>query len=192
MLTPSSATPQEQKAELRRAMIKARQAMPPQIWRQKCDRLCQHLQNWPTFQRSRLTLAYCSFRNEPDLGPLLQQQRLWGLPRSEGKTLVWHRWYAGVPLRTGAYGITEPEPSAPLVYPNQVDLILIPAVACDVRGYRLGYGGGFYDRMLSQSAWASKPTIGVVFEYARLPKLPREPWDRQLTGICTESGMYLA
>lgn len=191
MPTRPSSTPHEQKAALRRTLLKARQALPQQIWQQKCDRLCQHLQNWPTFQRSRLTLAYYSFRNEPDLGSLFQQ-RLWGLPRSEGKTLVWHRWCPGVPLRRGAYGIPEPDPTAPLVHPDQVDLILLPAVACDIRGYRLGYGGGFYDRMLSQPAWASKPTIGIIFEYARLPEIPREPWDQRLTGICTESGLFLA
>ncbi|MEM6425630.1 MAG: 5-formyltetrahydrofolate cyclo-ligase, partial [Cyanobacteria bacterium P01_D01_bin.128] len=62
---------------------------------------------------------------------------------------------------------------------------------CDVKGYRLGYGGGYYDRMLSDSRWANKPTIGIVFEYARLPALPRQPWDRPLDGICTESGLFL-
>jgi len=73
-----------------------------------------------------------------------------------------------------------------------VDLMLVPAVACDVRGYRLGYGGGYYDRLFSQPQWQQVPAIGIVFEYARLPSLPKDVWDRPMTGICSESGLFLA
>jgi 5-formyltetrahydrofolate cyclo-ligase len=74
---------------------------------------------------------------------------------------------------------------------NLVDLILVPAVACDVRGYRLGYGAGYYDRLLSSSPWRAIPTLGVVFEYARLPSLPQDSWDLPLGGVCSESGLFL-
>ncbi len=184
---------QTQKESQRRQLLKARQRMPPRILAEKSASICQHLQNWPTFANSRLTLAYCSFRGEPDLSLLLQQQRVWGLPRCEGQKLIWHRWFPTCewPLSPGTYGITEPDPTSPTVEPYQVDLILVPCLACDINGYRLGYGGGFYDRMLSNPAWASKTTIGIVFEYARLPQVPRESWDIQLNGICTESGLFL-
>ncbi|MGB7485776.1 MAG: 5-formyltetrahydrofolate cyclo-ligase, partial [Phormidesmis sp.] len=66
-----------------------------------------------------------------------------------------------------------------------------PCVACDINGYRLGYGGGFYDRMLSDRTWQNKTTLGIVFEYARLPTVPRDNWDVPLDGICTESGLFL-
>jgi 5-formyltetrahydrofolate cyclo-ligase len=190
----ANSTVQAQKETQRRALLKARQSMPERIRQEKSASICQHLQNWSVFARSRLTFAYCGFRGEPDLSALLQQQRVWGLPRCEGKTLVWHRWFptCAWPLRTGTYGITEPDPASPLVEPYQVDLILVPCLACDIGGYRLGYGGGFYDQMLAQPAWASKIAIGIVFEYARLPQVPREPWDIPLSGICTESGLFLA
>ena len=176
----------------RRALLKARQAMPARIRQEKSLSICQHLQDWPAFQKSKLTLAYCSFNGEPDLAPLLAQQRSWGLPRCEGKSLLWHRWFptSQWPLRTGTYGIVEPDPNSPQVEPHKVDLILVPCVACDVNGYRLGYGGGFYDRMLSDRTWADKLTIGIVFEYARLPQIPRDDWDVPLGGICTESGLF--
>jgi len=75
---------------------------------------------------------------------------------------------------------------------NQVDLLLVPAVACDRRGYRLGYGGGFYDRLLSQPEWQQKPAIGIIFDFARLPTLPFDPWDQPLTSICTEIDLFMA
>ncbi len=183
---------QQEKADLRRRLLKARQAIPEPLWRQKSDRICTHLQSWPGFQNARCILAYWSFRNEPDLTPLMTPRRVWGLPRCVGKEMVWHQWKGPQWLQTGRFGIIEPLPQTPQLTAAQVDLILVPAVACSVRGHRLGYGGGFYDRMLSQSQWRKIPTIAIVFEYARLPSVPSDPWDTPMQGICTETGLYLA
>jgi 5-formyltetrahydrofolate cyclo-ligase len=71
-----------------------------------------------------------------------------------------------------------------------VDLILVPAVACDRQGTRLGYGGGYYDRLLSDPAWTNIPTVGVVFDFAYLTYLVADPWDIPLRAICTEHGFY--
>jgi len=100
--------PATAKADLRRRLLKARQAIPPQQWRQKSDRICAHLQTWPTFQNARCILAYWSFRNEPDLSPLMDHRRYRGLPRCSGKNLFWHQWQGAQFLQTGLYGITEP------------------------------------------------------------------------------------
>lgn len=166
--------------------------MSPEEWRQKSDRICFHLAASSLFAQAHTILAYFSFRQEPDLSSLFTSQQLWGFPRCLDKSLSWHSWQPGEPLQTGNYGIFEPLADSPTFSPNQVDLILVPAVACNPQGYRLGYGGGFYDRMLSLPQWASKPTIGIVFDFAYLPQLPVDDWDRKLAGVCTESGLKMA
>ena len=179
--------PQPNKSELRRILLQKRRSLPGEEWQQKSDHLCSHLQSSPLFSPARTILAYFSFRQEPDLSPLFtDSKRRWGFPRIEQKSLVWHRWMPGEPLFKGDYGIFEPHPDSPILMPHEVDLILVPAVACDARGYRLGYGGGFYDRLLSSADWASKSTIGIVFEFAYVSQLPVDPWDKPLHSICTE------
>jgi 5-formyltetrahydrofolate cyclo-ligase len=179
------------KAELRQSILKKRQSMPEKEWRLKSDRISSHLQSSHLFSSAKTILAYCSFRQEPDLSSLFAETKQWGLPRVDGKSLVWHRWQAGEPLLTGAYGIFEPDANSPILEAEDVDLILVPAVACDLRGYRLGYGGGFYDRLLCSPEWSSKFTIGIVFDFACLPQLPIDEWDRRLNGVCTETGLII-
>ncbi len=179
-------SPQPTKAQLRRILLKKRQALPQSVWREKSDRICQHLQSFPLFQEAKTILAYLSIRQEPDLTSLFTANRQWGFCRCLGQSLAWHAWQPGDKLKAGAYGILEPDPDAPSLSPNEVDLILVPAIACDYQGYRLGYGGGFYDRLLNTPQWANIPTIGIIFNFAYLPQLPTDPWDKPLHQICTE------
>ncbi len=181
-----------EKVELRRSLLKTRQAMSSQEWQQKSDRICSHLQFSPLFTQANTILAYFSFRFEPNLSFLFSLNHCrWGFPRCVGKSLLWHLWKPGDSLQNGAHGILEPLPNSPTLQPVEVDLILVPAVACDYQGYRLGYGGGYYDRLLSSPEWASKPTIGVLFDFAYLPQLPTDTWDIQLHGVCTETGLRI-
>lgn len=176
------------KNELRKSLLKTRKSLSPQAWREKSDHICNHLQNSPPFTQAKTILAYFSFRQEPDLSPLFTIPKTWGFPRCVGKQLSWHVWQPGDALHRGAYGILEPLPDAPKIDQSEVDLILVPAVGCDLRGYRLGYGGGYYDRMLSKTEWESKVAIGIIFEFALIAQLPVDSWDQPLHGICTESG----
>lgn len=181
-----------EKAELRRSLLKTRQSMTIEEWQQKSDRIISHLQSSPLFTQAKTILAYFSFRFEPDLSSLLNCDRYrWGISRCMEKTLTWHLWKPGDPIQTGAYGISEPLPNTPTLSPDEIDLILVPAVACDYQGYRLGYGGGYYDRLLSSPTWASKPTIGIVFEFAYLPQLPTNSWDIPMHGVCTETTLRI-
>jgi 5-formyltetrahydrofolate cyclo-ligase len=180
----------DEKKHLRRSLLKHRQALSVEEWRDKSDRLCHHLQSSSAFASAKTILTYFSFRQEPDLSWLWIARSFWGVPRCVGTSLVWHRWQPGDPLQTGAYGILEPDFESPQISPEDVDLILVPAVACDYRGYRLGYGGGYYDRLFSLPQWADKKSIGIVFESAHLPTLPIESWDKRLNAVCTEFGYF--
>lgn len=177
------------KVSLRRSLLHLRKSLSPQAWREKSDRLCGHLQESDRFQRAKTVLAYISIRNEPDLSPLFKQDGYrWGFPRCVGTQMEWHHWVEGDrPLQPGAFGILEPHPEAPKLSPDEVDLILVPAVACDRQGHRLGYGGGFYDRMFSDTAWKKVPTIGIVFEESLVDALPIETWDHPLQSVCTDA-----
>jgi 5-formyltetrahydrofolate cyclo-ligase len=174
------------KTQLRRLILQERQALPKNIWLQKSELLCQKLESNSLFQKSQTVLAYFSFRQEPDLSFLFTNKRRWGFPRCEEKHIHWHSWIPGESLQLSNYGILEPTKDSLSIDSSEVDLILVPALACDRFGYRLGYGGGFYDRMLSSPKWALKPTIGIIFDFAYLPELPINIWDSRLNYICTE------
>ncbi|MEO0377683.1 MAG: 5-formyltetrahydrofolate cyclo-ligase, partial [Cyanobacteria bacterium P01_A01_bin.17] len=147
------------KQQLRRQFLRQRQALSEADWQQKSDRISAHLRQATCFQRARTVFAYLSFRQEPTLQSLFDGQHQWGLPRCVGSELVWHHWQPNDldQLQPGKYGIMEPNATLPILSPAVADLILIPALACSAQGYRLGYGGGYYDRLLSQ--WPHLKTI---------------------------------
>lgn len=181
------------KAKLRRHLLQTRRSLHSSDWQQKSRQICDCLQTIPQFIEAQTVLAYFSFRQEPDLTTLFSMEKTWGFSRCVDETLHWHAWSTQdtIPLQAGKFGISEPHPEAPSISPDQVDLILVPAVACDRQGYRLGYGGGFYDRLLSDPTWSAKPTIGIVFDFARVDSLPTDHWDQPLDGVCTEAGYFL-
>ena len=180
------------KKALRHRLLQQRQALTRETWRERSDLLCSQLQNLPLFNAAKTILAYTSFRQEPDLSPLFTgHSKQWGLSRCVDKSLVWHRWQPADGLKAGTYGIFEPSVDLPALTAKEVDLILIPAVACDRSGFRLGYGGGYYDRMLALPEWQNKPAIGIVFHFALIAELPIDPWDRRLHGVCTDRACIL-
>jgi 5-formyltetrahydrofolate cyclo-ligase len=176
------------KPTLRRQWLADRAAMPPADWQHWSQRIGHNLRQLPIYQQAKTVLAYSSYRQEPDLSALFaDRQKVWGLPRCVDRDLVWHRFDSRInTLQPGAFGILEPASDWPQLVASEVDLILVPCVGCDRRGYRLGYGGGFYDRLLADPGWAKIPTIGITFSPMWIAALPIDPWDRRLDRICTE------
>ena len=177
------------KAALRKKLIKQRGQIPYKVWQQQSRAIADRLSSLSTFHQAQNILAFTSFRREPDLSSLWQQfpDKNWGFSRCVGHDLVWHQVAIAdfeISMRSGAYGILEPNPDLPLIDLDRIDLILIAAVACDRQGYRLGYGGGFYDRWLP---YATGQKIGIIFDEFHLEALPNDPWDVKLDAIATDA-----
>lgn len=117
---------------------------------------------------------------------LAEGKRL-ALPRCERRGVMHARLWDGAAesLVRSKFGILEPVPSAPVIPPVELDLVVIPGVGFDREGYRLGWGGGFYDRYLPGVGGAK---VGIAFGVQIVDRLPREAHDVQLDGVVTEAG----
>jgi 5-formyltetrahydrofolate cyclo-ligase len=104
----------------------------------------------------------------------------------KGKPLVFRTWQPGDELAETMWGIREPLPAAEMVEP---DIVLGPLLAFDAAGYRLGYGGGFYDRTLARlRALKSIVSIGIAFDEQRVDAVPHVDYDERLDWVLTPSG----
>jgi 5-formyltetrahydrofolate cyclo-ligase len=97
-------------------------------------------------------------------------------------------WSFGAPLVSGVWGIREPPADAPEVFP---DILIVPLLAFDRRGYRLGYGGGYYDRTIARLR-AVKPVTaaGLAFAAQQIDQVPTTPRDERLDLVLTEGGTF--
>jgi len=144
------------------------------------------------WRRARTILAYHPLQPEVDLLSLLEEERTkeWIFPRVNGEFLSLHRWTPEAPWRKGVFDILEPDPEHwPEVGIETIDLALIPGLAFDTRGRRLGRGKGFYDRLLASEGFRALK-IGIVTERFLLPKIPTEPHDIGMDLVITESGVH--
>jgi 5-formyltetrahydrofolate cyclo-ligase len=101
-----------------------------------------------------------------------------------GKPLVMRQWHFGEPLAAGVWGIREPKPDAAVVDP---DILLVPLLVFDRAGYRVGYGGGYYDMTIGGLRAKKKVTaIGIAFAAQEVAKVPRTERDARLDLVLTE------
>lgn len=141
--------------------------------------------------QGRVIAGYWPIRGELDLRPLLREWRAAGaqlaLPVVETRAapLVFRQWTQGATLQRGEWSIPVPPASAAQVTP---DIVLSPLVGWDAGGYRLGNGGGYYDRTLAAIS-APPLTIGVGLQAARLPTIFPQAHDIAMTWIVTEQGV---
>ncbi|HND34781.1 MAG TPA: 5-formyltetrahydrofolate cyclo-ligase [Myxococcota bacterium] len=150
------------------------------------------LREHPIWFGATCIAAYISMPGEPPTAGLIAAARtlhkIIVLPRIVNRDhLELHRW-EGEPLRPGAFGIGEPAPHSPAVAPEQVDLFLVPGLAFDRSGGRLGMGKGYYDRLLAGSPGFR---VGICWEWQLLPEIPMEPHDQRMQAICTEHRLLL-
>ena len=108
---------------------------------------------------------------------------------AEGQPLRFHRWAVGGRLDDGPYGTKQPPADQPFCRP---DVILAPMLAFDSAGWRLGYGGGFYDRTLAvlRGAGHHLSVIGIAYDGQKLDKIPVGPYDMPLDAVLCPTGLF--
>jgi 5-formyltetrahydrofolate cyclo-ligase len=175
----------ERKAEARRHALVARAGQDPAAAGQ---RLAESLlQGAPLPPPGAVIAGFWPMGSEIDIRPLLQALAARGYPLAlpvtprRGNPLRFRAWAFGAPLAAGPIGTRQPPPEAPEVVP---DLLLVPLLAFDRAGRRLGYGGGYYDRTLAALPGAAR--IGVGFAAQEMAEVPAGPEDVRLPLIATE------
>jgi 5-formyltetrahydrofolate cyclo-ligase len=175
----------------RRRLLAAREAVTPeqlQDWRARID---HHLERaFPDLVHG--VVAFCwPYRGEYDVRHHAAQLRRLGASTAlpvvvaAGVPLIFRKWYPGVKLKDGPLGIPYPE-DAEVLTPDHV---LLPMVGWDAAGYRLGYGGGFFDRTLASMARRPR-VIGVAYELQYLPTIHPQPHDIPMDFLVTERGVH--
>ena len=186
----------EEKRALRKQLVEQRLKMPDRL--RRGDLLQQVMRIWLVGRTDTVIGAYWPIKGEFDPLPALHrwkedgelldepQLRRIGLPVVDKlhQTLKFHAWFPGCPMEEDAYGIPKPKDTE-VVVPT---LLFVPCVGYGVGGYRLGYGGGFYDRTLAQLK--PKPyTVGLGFAQGFLPNLEPEAHDVPLDAVLNELGV---
>lgn len=188
--------PAQVKKALRKALVEQRLSMPDRL--QRAAALQQVMRIWLVGRADTLIGAYWPIKGEFDPLPALHrwkedgellddpQMRRIGLPVVDKvhKTMVFHAWYPGCPMEEDAYGIPKPK-GTEVIVPT---LLFVPCVGYGPGGFRLGYGGGFYDRTLA--TLQPKPvTVGLGFAPGFVDDLEPQAHDVALDAILNDQGV---
>jgi 5-formyltetrahydrofolate cyclo-ligase len=176
-----------EKQAIRRDLRERRRGLSAALVEAASVAVCAQLRTFPPFQAAASVVAYLSHEKEISIIPLLEEilrseRRLYLPSTAIDERFV--RWHAGAPLTSGKGGVPEPAAGVPEV-PVTPAIVLIPVVAWDARGARLGRGGGFYDRTLAKLT-EGFTRVGLAYELQEFAELPRDEWDVSMHYVITE------
>jgi len=178
------------KAELRKRLRAIRRALPREAREARSAAIADRLRREPRAMAARTVLAYAPMRGEVDPTPVMEAAWARGarvaLPWLDllGEDLELRAYGPGDVLEESGRGFLQPAVNAAVIEPGEVDLALVPALAVDDRGRRLGYGGGFYDRLLPRMPQAFR--VAVIFDFQLLAEVPVTPGDVPVDHVVTD------
>ena len=185
----------DEKTRMRKVYLERRLALTPAERLEKSRAIVACLFDLSVWHRAHTVMAYVDFRAEVETRTLLEGALGLGkrvvLPKVQvgGRLACLQVADITTDLAVGRYGIMEPEPTCPGVCPREVDVVVVPGVAFTRSGFRLGYGGGYYDRFLTHDA-PEAFSIGLAFAVQMAEHLPVEDHDHPLEMVITEDGFY--
>ena len=182
------------KDRLRRELRAQRRLFPPEMQQEAARAVRVQLAAFEPYRQARCIMAYMACRGELCLEyvirDILSDGRTLILPRCEAPGRMTARRIADMgDLVCGAYGLMEPDARCEIVSPDSIGLILVPGVAFDCAGHRLGQGGGYYDRFLKES---SALRVGICHDGALMDHVPHEAHDEMMAYIITPGGIIRA
>jgi 5-formyltetrahydrofolate cyclo-ligase len=201
MLPGPSARPgglHEAKRALRARVLAERNALAAAVHSDQSARIAARLAGLDSFRQAEVVLLTLPFGSEWDTRPLavaaLSQRKTLAIPRVDAgaKMLVLHAVTdLARDIAPGFRAIPEPLAATRVVAPEAIDWILVPGVAFDASGGRLGYGGGYYDRLLPLCR-AGVPRVAGAFELQLLDRVPAAPHDAHIDAIATPDRFVIA
>lgn len=182
-----STTTAERKARLRRDIRAQLAAMPPETRRAEDTSLFSAFLALPELESAQTVFLFYGVGTEPETGllipSLLDRGKRVALPRLvAGHGMQVHLYCPDRPLVPHPFGLLEPDEGCTLVSPEQIDLALVPALCYDRRGFRLGLGGGYYDRWLPRYRGV---TVGLCRDLFLQEQLPTQSHDRPVDVVIT-------
>lgn len=172
-----------------------RRALPHAAMVSAATSVARHYADHPVLAYAPSFAGYCAMRGELDVMEIFKLmarfEKATSLPvATPEKTLLFRMWKLGDPLARHTLGMEEPLAEAPLAEP---EIILVPLLAFDGDGYRLGYGGGYYDRTMAaaRTAGTGQKFIGVAYSIQEVDEVPTDASDQPLDGILTELGVSM-
>lgn len=171
------------KAELRTRMRAVRKALGPEARAARSAKIAERVLARPEWESARTVMLFVSMPLEVDTTPLERAARAAGkrvaAPRMNETGLEVRAWDEGMSVAlTGRMQVPEPPESAPLVDEASIDLVIVPALALDERGARIGYGAGLYDGMLPRLRHARR--VGVCFDFQLIAEVPETHGDERV------------
>lgn len=185
------------KTEIRERYLARRFAILPETRRAADERICRNVLSTAAYRYADIVLFYYPVRGEIDIRPVVTAALAAGkrvaFPRcrESDRSMLFYFVDSEECFEDGSFGLREPKTSLPVLDESAAEgknmLCIVPAVVYDKKGYRIGYGGGYYDRFLSK---CSAATIGVIYGDFIMNTVPHGRYDISVDVVVSERGVY--